>query len=224
MIRKIKLFRFSPVEQRQEKIIPIRWVSKFFSVTRDCDFFCYSLFKIIFYLEIICILLMLLDVIFQFGLLVNLNKFYAQRNIFIAYFSKVSGPIAFLLCLVFLIGFRTSIKINQLEITCIIEPKILIQKSKPYWIRWSAFLIVVGIILMLASHIFAMGALKYFNLEHNFSFVLFALVLPVFTIPYGAVLFAYGFLILEKSIRYFSLVESDFLKFYERYKRTGEEI
>jgi len=205
-----KIFPLPVPERRVEGIIPLRFVSHFFNLSRDLDYFCYSIFKISFYLGVLVTLILVLDIFLNLNLLITPTYFDQHKYVFISIFSMVTGPLVFLLSILFYLRIRLERNVESIEFTCIVKAYLLQGKTKKTWKRWAFFLPIAGLIMLFASHIFPIGFLHYFNIEENLFFVFLLHFVSLVGIAYGSLLLVYGLLILEAVIRYFPEIKVNF--------------
>ena len=203
------LFELFFSNKRSEFIFPIRILSKNFSINRDVDYFCYKIFIFLFVISFLLALFLTLSSVFNFNVA---NKFSSENHYIISYFSKIMGPISFILAIFLYVKKRLVIDLKNTEIPYIGNPQIIEGRDKSSWVKWGISLLIISLILMLGAHFLPIFLVFHYDWNDNLTMVLISLLIPIFVVPYGAAIFIYAALITEKIIRYFSQIENDFIK------------
>lgn len=200
-------------ENRKSGILSEKWINSKFNVDRDIDYYLFSLYTFLLWIGLIFMSLMIADLWFKSGLILNAQAFETEKYKFIITYSMVMGPASFLIAVSFYIRLRLSISLHDTFIILTLADKhldIAMNRGKSSLLIRRIFMLLASMIIIFLSHILPLVLINYFQFPKA-DFIIFSFnILPLFTIPFGALLLVYNCLLIEKIIRFFPQIKQEY--------------
>ena len=192
------------------RLSPVKWLHPGICLERDAHFLCYQLCRTVLLFGLAVLAVLLLDIWLRTGLFFDPEAFQKNKLLLPIEFSKIMGPAAFGMTILFYLRARLSINLRNDELLVLMHKAILLGYSRRRWILRSMFVVGIGLPCLFLAHIVVIRFTLHFNMQDSLSFIL----LPQLFLEVGGLagvsfaLMSYS-LVFEKTIRFFPHLEHD---------------
>jgi hypothetical protein len=203
-----KIIPLKPVEQRSE--IPNFLAGKTLYADNDADYLCFSLSMFLLKAGFTIVFLMLLDLKFKTGLLVNLYAVETNKYLFAVKLRDFIQWIELPAIVLFYLRIRLFLDMRKDHVPVILNTRFYSKNlSKKKWILLGLIVVAISCITLFAPPVLIKNVGHYFHKENDLSFLLIPMIVQIMAYSGAGIFFLSALLYIEKVIRFFPEFRQD---------------
>lgn len=200
----VRVIPLPPLEQRTDGLmVHMKALMPSLRLSNEPDYIMASATLLLLKLSVAALLLIILDVSFRVGFLIDPVSFDEKKLLLPIMLRNIMLWPSILICIVFYLRVRLKIDLRNDWIPILGHPGLLSDPNPKNWFKRSVFVVFIGIIMIPFNHLSVFAAARYFRAEDDVGVILCLQILQILAITGAAVFLPMGLLLAEKSYRFF---------------------
>jgi hypothetical protein len=215
-----RIWPLPPPEKRRSGPVPPTWFIPVYRIERDADYLLGKLLNIVLLAGVALVGTIILDAHLAIGLLVDAAEFQQNKLLLPVTFSRLIGPPAFMLSLLFYLRMRVGIDICRDDIPVGGRKPWMLTTSRRKWIERALIIVLISPLCIFVSHIVVIQITLHYEQQDSLAFLLLPQAFGVAAVATGAICLPFAALILEKAIRSFPSFQENLQRNHDHYAKN----